>query len=294
MPKVVEGIGEMRKVVAEARMAGKTVGFVPTMGALHEGHMTLVREAKQVCDVVVVSIFINPTQFGPNEDFDAYPRTWAEDLNACTSAGVDVVFHPQVHEMYPDKWGTWVSVEGVTDKLCGKSRPSHFRGVATVVSKLLNIVQPDKAFFGQKDAQQVVVLKKMVRDLNMPYEIVMVPIVRDVDGLAKSSRNVYLNPEQRQAALVLYKSLSKAQELCRIGEANSKNLKEAVIACIKEEPLAQIEYVEIYSFPDLAELDTLDQDALLAVAVRFGTTRLIDNAILKANHNWGGQTCFLP
>lgn len=285
MPKVVECITEMRKVVAEARLAGKTIGFVPTMGALHEGHMTLVREAKKVCDVVVVSIFINPTQFGPSEDFDAYPRTWAEDLNACSSAGVDAVFHPRVREMYPDNWGTWVTVEDVTEKLCGKSRPLHFRGVATVVTKLLNIVQPDKAFFGQKDAQQVVVLKKMVRDLNMPYEIVMVPIVRDADGLAKSSRNVYLNSEQRQAALVLYKSLCKAQELCRSGEANIKKIKETVIACIMSEPLAKIDYVEIYSFPDLADLETLDHDALLAVAVKFGTTRLIDNTILRSNHS---------
>lgn len=283
MTKVIECIDEVRALVIEAKKEGKVIGFVPTMGALHEGHLTLMQEAKKECDVVIASIFINPTQFGPNEDLDAYPRTWADDLKACDVVGADVVFHPQVREMYPDGWGTWVEVERVTEILCGKSRPTHFRGVATVVTKLLNIVQPDKAFFGQKDAQQVIVIKKMVRDLNMPYEIVMVPIVRDPDGLAKSSRNVYLSDEQRQAALVLYQSLCKARELTDSGECDIKRIKAVVMDCIQSEPLANMDYVEIYSLPELAEIESLEQEALLAVAVKFGSTRLIDNVILKPN-----------
>lgn len=284
MTKVVESVGQMRDMIAAARKSGKVIGFVPTMGALHSGHLALMQAARKLCDLVVVSIFVNPTQFGPNEDYDAYPRTWHEDLKACSSIGVDAVFHPPVQEMYPDGWGTWVEVTGLTDKLCGKSRPGHFRGVATVVTKLLNIVQPDKAFFGQKDAQQVLVLKKMVRDLNMFSEIVMVPIVREADGLAKSSRNVYLQPAERQAALILNQSLQQAREMVAAGERSSKAVREAVLSRIQAEPLARVDYVEIYSFPALAETDSLDQGALLAVAVRFGATRLIDNIILDPEH----------
>ncbi|MDF2875112.1 MAG: panC [Sporomusa sp.] len=280
MARIVESVTAMRALVTEARKKGKSIGFVPTMGALHAGHLELMKEAKKLCDVVVVSIFVNPTQFGPNEDFDAYPRTWDEDLAACRSVGVDAVFHPPARELYPDGWGTWVDVGGVTDKLCGKSRPTHFRGVATVVTKLFNIVQPDKAFFGQKDAQQVIVLKKMVRDLNMFNEIVMVPIVREADGLAKSSRNAYLSQEQRQAALVLNQSLSTAFDMAESGERDITAIKAAVLRHIQSVSLANVDYVEIYSFPDLAEIDILDQDALLAVAVKFGSTRLIDNIIL--------------
>ena len=281
MTEVMECISEVRTLVTKAKKKGKVIGFVPTMGALHEGHLTLMQEAKKQCDVVIASIFINPTQFGVNEDLAAYPRTWDNDLKTCSSVGVDAVFHPQIKEMYPDDWGTWVEVEKATEVLCGKSRPMHFRGVATVVTKLLNIVQPDKAFFGQKDAQQVVVLKKMVRDLNMPFEIVMLPIVRDADGLAKSSRNTYLRPEQRQAALVLYQSLCKAKKMVSEGNRDSTQIKSAVMDSIQAEPLATVDYVEIYSFPELAEIDTLEQEALLAVAVRFGSTRLIDNVLLN-------------
>lgn len=284
MTRVVESVGQMRDLIAAARKSGQVIGFVPTMGALHSGHLTLMQAAKKLCDLVVVSIFVNPTQFGPNEDYDAYPRTWHEDLKACGSVGVDAVFHPPVQEMYPEGWGTWVEVTGLTDKLCGQSRPGHFRGVATVVTKLLNIVQPDKAFFGQKDAQQVLVLKKMVRDLNMFSEIVMVPIVREADGLAKSSRNVYLQPAERQAALILNQSLQQAQAMVAAGERSSKAVRTAVLNQIQAEPLAKIDYVELYSFPALAEIDSLDQAALLAVAVRFGTTRLIDNIILNPSH----------
>jgi len=281
MVRVVEQIGDMRALVAGARRERQVIGLVPTMGALHEGHLTLMQQARKECDVVIVSIFVNPAQFGPNEDFDAYPRTWDDDLAACHSVGVDAVFYPAIDEMYPEGWGTWVEVAGITDKLCGKSRPTHFRGVATVVTKLFNIVQPDKAFFGQKDAQQVVVLKKMARDLNMACDIVMAPIVRDPDGLAKSSRNIYLSPEQRQSALVLNQSLAKARAIVLAGERDVKTIKDIVLDCIESEPLANVDYVELYSFPALADIDKLTQDALLAIAVRFGATRLIDNIILQ-------------
>lgn len=284
MATIVETVAAMRVLAADARRAGKSIGFVPTMGALHAGHLALMQQARKTCDIVVVSIFVNPTQFGPNEDFAAYPRTWAEDLAVCRSAGVDAVFHPAARELYPDGWGTWVEVTGVTDKLCGRSRPTHFRGVATVVMKLFNIVQPDRAFFGQKDAQQVIVLKKMVRDLNMAPEIVMVPIVREEDGLAKSSRNVYLSREQRQAALVLSQGLHKAREMAAAGEQDPAALKEAVRQHIQSAPQAEVDYVELYSFPALEEITVLHEDVLLAVAVRFGATRLIDNIILSPSH----------
>lgn len=281
MTEVMKCVSEVRTMVTKAKKEGKVIGFVPTMGALHEGHLTLMQEAKKQCDVVIASIFVNPTQFGVNEDLAAYPRTWDDDLKACNSIGVDAVFHPQVKEMYPEDWGTWIEVDKVTEILCGKSRPTHFRGVATVVTKLLNIVQPDKAFFGQKDAQQVVVLKKLVRDLNMPYEIIMLPIVRDSDGLAKSSRNTYLSAEQRQAALVLYQSLCKANRMVAEGNRDIHQIRSAVVDYIQSEPLASVDYVEIYSFPELAKIDTLAKEALLAVAVKFGSTRLIDNIILN-------------
>lgn len=282
MVTVIESVSEMREFVKQVKLQNKRVGFVPTMGALHEGHLTLMREAQSVSDIVVASIFVNPTQFGPNEDYDAYPRTWQEDITACQRAGVDVVFRPRVADMYPKGWGTWISVEQVTEKLCGQTRPGHFRGVATVVTKLFNIVQPDKAFFGQKDAQQVVVLMKMVRDLNMNVEIVMVPIVRDEDGLAKSSRNTYLTADQRTAALVLSRSLTFAQQLVRQGQRDVDSIRNEVQSKIAAEPLANVEYVEIYSFPELQEVITVSGKVLLAVAVKFGATRLIDNIILEA------------
>lgn len=281
MIKIFEKVADVREFVGQAKRQGKVIGFVPTMGALHEGHLTLMREAKKVCDIVIVSIFVNPTQFGPNEDYDAYPRTWKQDLELCQTVGVDAVLHPDKEEMYPDGWGTWVEVEGLTGVLCGRSRPTHFRGVTTVVTKLFNIVQPDKAFFGQKDAQQVVVLMKMVRDLNMPFEIVVVPIVRDHDGLAKSSRNAYLTPEQRVAALVLHKALNKGAEMVRQGEQNADVICSTVRDYIQSEPLAAIDYVEIYTFPGLQTIVSLTQPVLLAVAVKFGSTRLIDNIIIE-------------
>jgi len=278
---VIESVAEMREFIAQVRQQGKKVGFVPTMGALHEGHLALMEEAKSSSDTVVASIFVNPTQFGPNEDYDAYPRIWKSDIDACQKIGVDVVFRPHVADMYPQGWGTWVSVDNITEKLCGQTRPGHFRGVATVVTKLFNIVQPDRAFFGQKDAQQVVVLMKMVRDLNMNVEIIMVPIVRDPDGLAKSSRNIYLTPEQRTAALVLSRSLLSAQQMVIQGQRGCRLICSEVQDKIAEEPLAAVEYVQMYSFPDLQEITTVRDKVLLAVAVRFGTTRLIDNMILE-------------
>lgn len=278
---VIESVSEMRAFIAQVRQQRKKIGLVPTMGALHEGHLALMEEAKSSSDIVVASIFVNPTQFGPNEDYDAYPRTWQSDIDACQKIGVDVVFRPSVAEMYPQGWGTWVSVEKITEKLCGQTRPGHFRGVATVVTKLFNIVQPDKAFFGQKDAQQVAVLMKMVRDLNMNIEIIVVPIVRDPDGLAKSSRNIYLTPEQRKAALVLSRSLLSAQQMIIQGQRGCRLICREVQDKIAEEPLAAVEYVQMYSFPDLQEITTVRDKVLLAVAVRFGTTRLIDNMILE-------------
>lgn len=281
MITVIESVAEMREFIVQAKQQGKKVGLVPTMGALHEGHLALMEEAKSSSDIVVASIFVNPTQFGPNEDYDAYPRTWQSDIDACGKIGIDVVFRPLVAEMYPQDWGTWVSVDKITEKLCGQTRPGHFRGVATVVTKLFNIVQPDKAFFGQKDAQQVVVLMKMVRDLNMNVEIIMVPIVRDPDGLAKSSRNIYLTPEQRAAASVLNRSLLFARQMVMQGQRECRLICSEVENSIAKEPLASVEYVAMYSFPELQEITTVSGKVLLAVAVRFGATRLIDNIILE-------------
>jgi pantoate--beta-alanine ligase len=279
--KIIETIAQMREFIAAMRQEGKSVGLVPTMGALHEGHLTLMRQAKAKCDVVVASIFVNPTQFGPSEDLDSYPRDLAGDALKAESAGVDAVFHPTPKEVYPTGYATYVNVEGITDKLCGKSRPGHFRGVATVVTKLFNIVQPDIAFFGQKDAQQVAVLKCMVRDLNLSVKIEVVPIVREADGLAMSSRNKYLSASERRAALVLSRSLQLANQAAEKGERNISVLRSLVVKEIQAEPQANIDYVEIYSYPDLRELDEFKGMALLAVAVRFGTTRLIDNIIFS-------------
>ncbi|MBL0388551.1 pantoate--beta-alanine ligase [Tumebacillus sp. ITR2] len=280
---ILHTIAEIRRYVQEQRMGAKTVGLVPTMGYLHEGHLSLVRQAKEHCDVAVMSIFVNPLQFGPNEDFDSYPRDLQRDAALAESAGIDVIFAPSVDEMYPSGNGkslTHVDVEAVTDTLCGANRPGHFRGVATVVTKLFNIVMPDKAFFGLKDAQQVVVIQQMVRDLNTPVEVVPCPIVREPDGLAMSSRNVYLSDDQRVQAMVLSRSLSMAVERVQQGERDAEALISAVRAMIEEQPLANIDYVQAVSLRDLTPLQTLDQPALLALAVKFGKTRLIDNIVL--------------
>lgn len=279
--KIVHTIAEIREIVRQARLAGHTVGFVPTMGYLHEGHLELMRRARERCDFVVASIFVNPTQFGPNEDLDRYPRDLERDARLAEEVGVDVIFNPSVQEMYPPGYCTYVEVERLTEKMCGASRPGHFRGVATVVTKLFNIVKPDVAFFGQKDAQQALVIQGMVADLNMDLEIVTVPTVRESDGLAMSSRNVYLDPEQRRAALVLSRSLDRAVEAVRAGERDVARIRQMVENLIRAEPLARIDYVEIYSYPGLEPVERLQGQALLALAVKFGQTRLIDNVILE-------------
>jgi pantoate--beta-alanine ligase len=277
----VDTIAGMRAQVAGARREGQTVGFVPTMGYLHEGHLTLIRRAREESGLVVVSIFVNPTQFGPGEDFEAYPRDLERDAALAEGAGTDVLFYPPVREMYPDGYATYVTVEGMTAKLCGASRPTHFRGVTTVVAKLFHIVEPDLAFFGEKDHQQLLVIKRMVTDLNLKVTVVGVPTVREPDGLAMSSRNVYLNGSQRAAAVVLSRSLAAAREAFAAGERDPAGLAALVRRMIEAEPLAAVDYVEIYSWPDLADIGRLDRPVLLAVAVRFGRTRLIDNTVLR-------------
>ena len=276
-------VAELRSEIASAKIAGKTIGLVPTMGALHEGHASLVKAANQENDVVVVSVFVNPTQFGPNEDLDSYPRTLDADCKLAEAQGADIVFAPSPKEMYPSEDMTWVEVTGdVTKVLCGRSRPIHFRGVTTVVSKLFNLAQPDRAYFGQKDAQQVQVLKRMVKDLFFNLQLRIMPIVREADGLAKSSRNTYLSAEERQAGLILSKSLQHAQKLFAAGERDPQKLVAATTALIKTEPMADIDYVEIYQMPDLNACHSpMQGENLLALAVRFGTTRLIDNTILE-------------
>ena len=258
------------------------LGFVPTMGYLHEGHLALVRRAKVDNKVAAVSIFVNPTQFGPREDYARYPRDPERDLALLEKEGTDIVFMPSSEEMYPSSFSTRVDVEGVTERLEGASRPGHFRGVATVVAKLFNIVEPTRAYFGQKDAQQVAVIKKMVSDLNMDLEVVVVPTTREPDGLAMSSRNIYLNPAERQAALVLWNSLNLARELHSKGETSAEKLRAAMAELIKKEPLARIDYVSVADPQNLVELVEVNQSALVSLGVYIGKTRLIDNITLAA------------
>ncbi|MFA5882047.1 MAG: pantoate--beta-alanine ligase [Eubacteriales bacterium] len=279
--QVIQSIDEIKAFVRSVRGQNKIIGFVPTMGYLHEGHLTLIREARNQTDFVVVSIFVNPLQFGVGEDYQEYPRDLRRDTSLAEAAGADVIFAPQVREMYPQGYSTFVEVEKLTDKLCGRSRPGHFKGVTTVVTKLFNIVQPDIAFFGQKDAQQAAVLQKMAKDLNMNLTIQIHPTVREKDGLAMSSRNSYLNPEERAAALCLYRSLEAAKNLIDAGERNTGALKQKIEGLIGQEPLARIDYVEILSFPELAETEYLKGSSLAALAVFIGRTRLIDNIIVE-------------
>lgn len=281
--KLVHTVAELREEVAAAKVKGLTIGLVPTMGALHEGHASLISAANKENDFVVVSVFVNPTQFGPNEDLDAYPRTLDADCRLAEKMGADVVFAPAPKEMYPSEDDTWVEVTGdITKVLCGRTRPIHFRGVTTVVTKLFNLAQPDRAYFGQKDAQQVEVLKRMVKDLFFNLQLRIMPIIREADGLAKSSRNTYLSAEEREAALVLSRSLKAAKGQYDAGERDAAKLTAAVTASIEQEPMANIDYVEIYALPELkAASNPLTGSNLLAVAVRFGTTRLIDNVVLE-------------
>lgn len=275
--KVIEKIDDMKRV---RRELAEPVGFVPTMGYFHEGHLALVRRARAENPSVVVSIFVNPTQFGPQEDFTSYPRDTEHDLALLEKENTDIVFMPSVNEMYPPQFNSWVEVSQITERLEGASRPGHFRGVTTVVAKLFNIIQPTRAYFGQKDAQQAIVIKKMVADLNMNLEIVTLPTVREPDGLAMSSRNTYLNPQERQAAKVLYQALSLAQQLWSQGETDAQHLRQEMLALIQKQPLATIDYVSIADAETLDELDRVKSPALVSLAVRIGSTRLIDNIML--------------
>ena len=277
---VLHTIAETRTACARIRLAGKTLGLVPTMGALHEGHLSLVRAAQASCDAVAVSIFVNPTQFGPKEDFASYPRTLEDDCRTLEGAGVDLVFAPSVQEMYPSDASTFVEVAGLSDRLDGASRPGHFRGVATVVAKLLNIFTPEHAFFGQKDAAQVAVLRKMVRDLRFAVELVVCPIVREPDGLAMSSRNRNLNDEQRRQALVLSRALLAVQQMAQSGEHESAKLLAEALRVLAREPAAQLDYCRIVDPDTLEDISNVGGGALVAVAARVGGTRLIDNLLL--------------
>ena len=275
---IVSTLDELRS--ARLLLDGK-LGLVPTMGYLHEGHISLARRAKAECDYVAVSIFVNPTQFGPNEDLAKYPRDLDRDLHLLEDAGVDLVWTPAPEVMYPSGFQTWVEVEEMTRPLEGAQRPGHFRGVTTVVTKLFNAVQPTKAYFGQKDAQQAAVIRRMTEDLNFPIEIVVCPIVRELDGLAMSSRNVYLDADQRKAATVLYRSLSAAKAAYEKGERNAEKLRQIIKATIASEPLAQIQYVSCADYDTLQELEKVTGKTLLSMAVFFGKTRLIDNFVLE-------------
>ena len=283
--QVITKIGQLKQIVHTAKREGKTVGLVPTMGYLHEGHLTLMRRARQEQGLVIATLFVNPLQFGPQEDYADYPRDLERDCKLAESTGIDVLFAPSVDEMYPDGNGkilSFVDVEKITATLCGASRPGHFRGVATVVTKLFNIAEADVAYFGQKDAQQVAVIRRMTEDLNMNVKIVAVPIVREPDGLAMSSRNKYLDPAQRQAALVLSRSLERAASLLTAGERDSALILAAVRELINQQPLAEIDYVSLVDPLSLAAIERVEQQALLALAVKFGKTRLIDNMLWEA------------
>jgi pantoate--beta-alanine ligase len=278
--KILSTVSEMLRASRSVRAAGKKLGLVPTMGALHEGHLSLVRAARSRCQAVAVSIFVNPTQFGPNEDLAKYPRTFDRDCELLKKEGVDFVFAPTADEMYPGGAVTWVTVEGMSEKLCGRSRPGHFRGVTTVVGKLFHVCEPDVAFFGQKDAAQHAILRRMVRDLNFAVEVVVCPIVREASGLAMSSRNAYLTPEHRQQALVLHRSLREIEFRFRSGERASADLIAAGEQIIISEPAAKLDYLELVDPDTLEPVLTVDHPALVAVAAMVGTTRLIDNLVL--------------
>jgi pantoate--beta-alanine ligase len=280
--EVAETIKSVRRLVKAARSKGNKIGLVPTMGALHIGHICLIEKAVKGSDFVVVSIFVNPTQFGPGEDFEKYPRSFESDLEICRKAGVDIVFAPSPQEMYKKENLTWVNVEKLTEPLCGRSRPRHFRGVTTVCAKLFNIVEPDVAYFGQKDAQQAIVIKRMVADLNMPLEIVVCPTVREPDGLAVSSRNKYLSEQQRKDATYIYKSLKKCESLVEAGTTDSKTIIGEMKQILNQVSSIEIEYISIVDAESLQELERIAGKALAAVAVKIGSARLIDNIVVDA------------
>lgn len=274
-------IDELRKYLKENKSQGKSIGLVPTMGFLHEGHISLINKAAEENDIVVVSIFVNPTQFGPNEDFEDYPRDLSKDMEISQKAGANIIFAPSVNEMYPHDYNTYVEVEKITELLCGSSRPVHFKGVTTVVSKLFNIINPNKAYFGQKDAQQSIVIKRMVQDLNIDIDIEVCPIIRESDGLAKSSRNVYLNTDERKEAIILSESLLTAKNLINSGEHDVTIIKNKIRDMLNSKPLANIEYIEILDGVNLDKIKILEGKVLIALAVKFGNTRLIDNIIIE-------------
>lgn len=277
---IAETVKAVRDQVKAWRKEGLTVGLVPTMGYLHEGHKSLIDRASEENDRVVVSVFVNPTQFGPGEDLESYPRDFERDSKICEDAGTDLIFHPNASEMYADDFCTYVDMDDLTKGLCGKTRPIHFRGVCTVVSKLFHIVSPDRAYFGQKDAQQLAVIRRMVRDLNFDLEIVGCPIIREKDGLAKSSRNTYLNEAERKSAVVLHRGLAAGEELLRKGETDASKIICAIRDTIENEPLAKIDYVELVEWDTLRPMERVQGKALAAVAVYIGKTRLIDNVIV--------------
>ncbi len=277
--KIVAETEEVREQVRQWRKEGLSVGLVPTMGYLHEGHKSLIDKAVQQNDRVVVSVFVNPIQFGPGEDLATYPRDLERDAALCEAAGASLIFHPEKENMYFDDFCTFVDMDGLTKGLCGKTRPTHFRGVCTVVSKLFHIVQPDRAYFGQKDAQQLAVIRRMVRDLNFDLEIVGCPIIREEDGLAKSSRNTYLSQEERAAAVILHKGLLRGEEMIRNGERDASVVIREITGIIESEPLAKVDYVEVVDFDRIEKIDAIEGNVLAAVAVYIGKTRLIDNFI---------------
>ena len=274
-------VKDIREQVNKWKKEGLTIGFVPTMGYLHEGHRSLIEAARANNDKVVVSIFVNPMQFAPTEDLESYPRDLEKDAKLCEEVGVDLLFHPEPSEMYTDGFCSYVDMNGLTTELCGRTRPTHFRGVQTVVLKLFNIVKPDRAYFGQKDAQQLAVIKRMVADLNVDVEVIGCPIIREADGLAKSSRNTYLSSEERKAALILSKSLKLGYELIKNGETDSKAVIKAISDSINTEPLAKIDYVDVVDFGTITPVDKIGKSVLVAIAVYIGKTRLIDNFIIE-------------
>ena len=278
--KVVKTIAEVREQVKAWKAEGLRVGLVPTMGFLHEGHQSLIIKAVEENDRVVVSDFVNPTQFGPKEDLASYPRDIEHDAKLCEEAGADLIFHPEPEEMYAQDYCTFVDMDGLTKGLCGKTRPTHFRGVCSVVAKLFNIVTPDSAYFGQKDAQQLAVIRRMVRDLNFDIRIVACPIIREEDGLAKSSRNTYLNAEERAAAVVLSRALNQGKALIESGEQSAAKVKDVIMEELCKEPLAKVDYVEVVDADSIEAIKELNGNVLVAIAVYIGKTRLIDNIMI--------------
>ena len=279
--EVVKTVEEVREIVSEWRSQGLTIGLVPTMGFLHEGHQSLIQRSASENDCTVVSVFVNPIQFGPNEDLEAYPRDLNRDMKAVEEAGGDIIFNPEPSEMYPGHFTSFIDTTETTELLCGAVRPIHFRGVCTVVGKLFNIVMPDRAYFGQKDAQQLATVKRFVRDLNFPLDIVACPIIREIDGLAKSSLNTYLNPEERKAALILSQSLKKGKEAIDNGERDSQKVISIIRENLEKEPLARIDYVEVVDFENIQRIARIEGETLVAIAVYIGKTRLIDNFIVN-------------